>query len=812
MNHALDIKNLPTITIIVLNYNGLSHLQDCFASLVQLDYPQDRLELMLVDNASTDGSVEYIKRHYPQVQVVQNAKNLGFAAGNNIGARAASSQYVVFLNNDMWVDPQFVRGLVKAVQSDPEVVGAGAKILNWDGTRYDFAGGALHFSGNAFQIGLHEPVRADRYTEIAPILFACGGAMIIERQLFLEVGGFDEDYFIYFEDVDLCWRLWILGYKIVFAPEALVNHRHHGTMSSFADYRKQVLYKRNSLYTVIKNYSDENLGRILPAVLLGTINGLTEQMVRTGRLAPEEFYIKSTHPSVATPLPLERFEASTIVAIRDVVHQLPRIMEKRRFVQARRRRTDAEIAPLFHQPFRFWPDVDAWTQFTVVNAFDVDHLFANQPRRVLVISSDILPLPGLPTVGSGLRAWGLGQGLASRGHQVLFSMPRDAIKGREQFVPPEIQELAWTADTLSTVVRVADPDVVVVCNWPIMDALAIEGLKTPFVLDQHGPHLMEREQQRFGDAEDNARRKVNAMRKADFFTCAGTKQMAYFQSWLERAGWTEEERQKHAAVIPVSLSADLPEHKPGEELTFVFGGVFLPWQDPSNGLLELVNALERNARGRLEVYGGKHPFIPIDIGVFGPLMEKLAASPRVVIQGMISHDDLIRRYQQAHVAIDVMRRNPERELAFTTRTVEYLWCGLPVIYHNYAELSDYIREYDAGWVVDPEDRAALAAVLDDIILHPEQITAKSKNAQRLAQECFNWDKAIEPLHQFIVRPIVRMKDQPVSSSERSVQQARSLWERAKYRYRTEGLLSVMTRGFALFSRWFYVRMKARLGV
>lgn len=811
MNNESRI-DLPTVTVIVLNYNGLKHLQNCFESLVQLDYPKDCLELMLVDNASSDGSVEYIQKQYPQVKVVRNSENLGFAAGNNVGARAALGQYVVFLNNDMWVDPQFIHGLVKAVQSDSEVVCAGAKILNWDGTRYDFAGGAMHFSGNAFQIGLNEPVRAERYAEIVPILFACGGAMIIDRQLFLQVGGFDEDYFIYFEDVDLCWRLWILGYKVVFAPEAVVNHRHHGTMSAFADYRKQVLYKRNSLYTIIKNYSDKNLERILPAVLLGTINGLTEQTIQTGRLIPEEFYIKSSHPVAATAIPLEQFEASTLIAIRDVVRQLPQMMEKRHFVQSRRRRTDEEIARLFRQPFRFWPDVDAWTQFMVVNAFGVDQLFVDQPRRVLVISSDILPLPGLPTVGSGLRAWGLGQGLVSRGHEVLFSMPRDAIKGREQFIPPEMQELAWTADDLSTVVRLADPDIVVVCNWPIMDALVIEGLKTPFVLDQHGPHLMEREYQCFGDAKDNANRKLNAMRKADFFTCAGNKQMKYFQSWLERAGWTEEERQKHTAVIPVSLSADLPERKPSDELTFVFGGVFLPWQDPSNGLIELVNALERNARGRLEIYGGKHPFIPIDTGVFGQLMEKLASSPRVVIRGMISHEDLIRCYQRAHVAIDVMRRNPERELAFTTRTVEYLWCGLPVIYHDYAELSDYIRRYDAGWVVDPEDRTALGAILDDIIQHPEQIVEKSKNAQRLARECFNWNETIEPLHQFIVHPKVRMKDRSVSPSERSVQQARSLWERAKYRYRTEGALSVMTRGVSLFSRWFYLRLLARLGM
>jgi GT2 family glycosyltransferase len=284
------MSDWPTVTIIVLNYNGRKHLEDCFSSLTKLDYPRDRLELMLVDNASSDGSVEYIKNEYPHVKVVQENENVGFAAGNNAGARAASGQYVVFLNNDMWVEPHFVRGLVEAIQSDPQIVCAGAKILNWDWTRYDFAGGAVHFSGNAFQIGLNQPFRTDAFTDIKPMCFACGGAMLVDRQLFLDIGGFDEDYFIYFEDVDFGWRLWVLGYEVVFAPAAVVNHCHHGTMEAFADFRKQVVYKRNSLYTIIKNYSDENLGRILPAVLMGTVGGMAEQMIQKGQLVPEEFF------------------------------------------------------------------------------------------------------------------------------------------------------------------------------------------------------------------------------------------------------------------------------------------------------------------------------------------------------------------------------------------------------------------------------------------------------------------------------------------------------------------------------------------
>ncbi|MCJ7737876.1 MAG: glycosyltransferase, partial [Anaerolineae bacterium] len=103
------MSELPTVTVIVLNYNGLEHLGACFASLKEADYPSQTLQLMMVDNASTDGSVEFMREIYPEVQLVMNEDNRGFASGNNVGARKATSEYVIFLNNDMRVDPLFVR-------------------------------------------------------------------------------------------------------------------------------------------------------------------------------------------------------------------------------------------------------------------------------------------------------------------------------------------------------------------------------------------------------------------------------------------------------------------------------------------------------------------------------------------------------------------------------------------------------------------------------------------------------------------------------------------------------------------------------
>jgi hypothetical protein len=207
-----------------------------------------------------------------------------------------------------------------------------------------------------------------------------------------------------------------------------------------------------------------------------------------------------------------------------------------------------------------------------------------------------------------------------------------------------------------------------------MALLPTELLGVPVVLDQHGPHYLEREYQKAGTADENTQYKLAALRKADFFTCAGTKQLAYFQAWLERAGWTEQERREQAAAIPVSLSPDLPERQPDAELTFVYGGVFLPWQDPSIALSTLVQALNERGQGKLYFYGGKHPVYPVATGIFEPLLEQLRHSPHVIAPGMVSHDDLIRRYTRSHVAVDAMRRNgAEIGLYHTHSRVFVVW-------------------------------------------------------------------------------------------------------------------------------------------
>jgi GT2 family glycosyltransferase/glycosyltransferase involved in cell wall biosynthesis len=779
----------PTISVVVLNFNGRQDLEQCYASLTKLHYAADRLELILVDNASTDGSVDFIRRTYPDVKVVALPENVGFGSGNNAGAEAASGTHVVFLNNDMWVDPGLLDGFVQALAARPAAVAAAAKILNWDGTEFDFAGAGLHFSGMGYQEALGQPFDPNRFTEVRPILFACGGAMIVERQTFLDVGGFDGDFFIYYEDTDLGWRLWLLGHEVVFAPNAVVYHRHHGTMNAFADYRKRVLYKRNSMASAFKNYSEENVGRMVAAALLGQLDGIVSTMDASGRIDPAQFSITSrlADPKESVRLSLE--EASTLVAVHQLVEQLPLLQRKRLEVQQRRKRSDDDLAPLFRWPFGFWPDAAPSTHSAVVDAFGLRELFAAAPTQVLVFSPDILPYPGLPTVGSGLRAWGLAEGLKACGHEVVISMPREAVTGREHGLPREVIDRAWDLSNFQKVIQDAAANVIIVCGWPVLAALPAEAISVPVVLDQPGPHFLERRYQQYATDEENRQWKLAALRKADYFTSSGERQHSYFARWLGEAGWTQDEIERRTASIPYSLSPNLPKRQAEDGLTFVYGGVFLPWQDPTTALETLVDYLDGRGDGTLQLYGGNHPISTIRGERVSDLYEALAQSSHVVRHDLIPYDELISSYCRAHVAVDLMARNPERELAFTTRTVVYLWCGLPVIYNDYSELSDYISRYDAGWTLDPTDVDGLRAVLDEIFTDPGLVARKSENAQCLVREELDWTKTVEPLDRIVRRANLRRLDRtsrpaPAATSEPSV------IERVRYVYKRYGAAEV----------------------
>jgi glycosyltransferase involved in cell wall biosynthesis len=437
---------------------------------------------------------------------------------------------------------------------------------------------------------------------------------------------------------------------------------------------------------------------------------------------------------------------------------------KREWIQANRKRTDEELFALFGQPGRINPinhPTDATysaTHYTLLNEFGIQDLWQDLPKQVLLISPDVLPVGEIPASGSGIRAWALGKGLESMGHHVHFTMPAPAFRGREDQVPHEYFEGAWTPDNLQSIVDATVPDVIVSCGWPNLNWT--DRASVPVAVDLTGPHLLERAYQGYRDVPTNADEKIRSLARGDYFTCIGERQKYYFQAWLAQAGVSVIDLSKNLSVIPYSVDPDLPAHYwpddwSGTDVHFVYGGIFLPWQNPASALLTVASTLEDRDTGLLEIIGGRHPFYPISTGEYGPLIERLSTASHVRMTPLLPHDELVQRYTRAHVAVDVMVPNAERELAFPSRTVHYFWCGLPVIHPAYSEVAGHIREYEAGWVVPHDDPEALRRVVESILADPSEARRRGENAQRLARDRFAWDHTIGTLEQFVRRPFMR---------------------------------------------------------
>ena len=354
------MTDLPRVAIVVLNYNGRQHLEPCFESLLGLDYPRDRWELVMVDNGSVDGSLEVIKRA-GWVRLVENEDNVGFAAGCNQGAAEASdADVLVFLNNDMRVDPGFLKELCEPVVSGNCAATTG-KMLSWDGKRINSAGGAMNFHGFGIQRGIDETPTAE-HDKGGPTLFACGGAMAIDAKVYAEVGGFDEEFFAYYEDVDLGWRLWVLGHEVLYVPSAVCYHHHSSTSRAFPLETVRLLQVRNPVLACFKNYDDENLRRVLPATLAlamrrsRLVAGIDDERpfrIEHANTKRTDYVAKikeKARRQVADSFPVRREAVADMLGLNDLLGRWDHWMQRRAEVQSRRRCDDARIFELFENP------------------------------------------------------------------------------------------------------------------------------------------------------------------------------------------------------------------------------------------------------------------------------------------------------------------------------------------------------------------------------------------------------------------------------------------------------------------------------
>ncbi|HYN22154.1 MAG TPA: glycosyltransferase family 2 protein, partial [Thermoanaerobaculia bacterium] len=262
---------MKKVAVALLSWNGRHHLETCLPALAKQDAPGVEWEILVLDNGSTDGTAEWLREKWPRVRILTSPVNLGFCAGNNrLAAEAADADALALLNNDTLPEPGWLAAMVDALRSAPaDVAAVSGKIVDWEGERLDFGRGVMTFDGHAFQLDFRRPLDRARLPRPGEeLLFACGGNLLIRRSSFLGAGGFDESYFAYLEDVDLGWRLWSGGERVLFASEAVVRHRSNATSDLLGLFNRGFLFERNAFLTAYKNYEEGLWERIMPALML----------------------------------------------------------------------------------------------------------------------------------------------------------------------------------------------------------------------------------------------------------------------------------------------------------------------------------------------------------------------------------------------------------------------------------------------------------------------------------------------------------------------------------------------------------------
>ena len=256
----------PLVSIIIVNWNGLHWLKGLLPSLSSVTYKN--VEWIIVDNASEDGSREWVKKQYPKAKLLENSENLGFSHANNLGYKKAKGDYILFLNNDTKVKPDCIAELLKPFAADRMIGGVQSKIILMDDhSRLDSIGAFLTPTGFLFHNNLGGKDKPEFDHQI-DLYTAKGAAMMFRKDVLkkVEVDGwiFDPMYFAYFEESDLCHRIWLAGYRIVYAYKAIIYHKMGATSNTLMSSRIQFNSYKNRINSYIKNFGLVNLMLILP--------------------------------------------------------------------------------------------------------------------------------------------------------------------------------------------------------------------------------------------------------------------------------------------------------------------------------------------------------------------------------------------------------------------------------------------------------------------------------------------------------------------------------------------------------------------
>ncbi|HEY0638241.1 MAG TPA: glycosyltransferase family 2 protein [Pseudonocardiaceae bacterium] len=369
----------PRVSVVVVNHGRAGDAVTALRGVRDGVRYGGELELLCVDNSDDPGEAGVIRGAVPEAAVL-TMPNRGFGAACNLAVERATGEVVGFLNSDARPDENWVAAAVETLR-DKGIAAVASKVLDWDGATIDYAGAAVSWFGMGYKPD-HTKENGPEFDRPKDVLFPTGAAMFVRRDIFRAVGGFDERYFMFYEDVDLGWRLNLRGHRVRYEPRSLAYHRHHASMAGAGEFRELYLLELNALITLYKNLGDRALRRVLPAALALAVRRGTAR----GGVDPRQFELtrRGTGDDEASMM-IPRTAVAPLLAIDRFVELLPGLGAERRRVQRARRRSDRALRPLLGTVFEPLVDLPDYRSAhdVLVAAFGVDTAFRGSGLRRL---------------------------------------------------------------------------------------------------------------------------------------------------------------------------------------------------------------------------------------------------------------------------------------------------------------------------------------------------------------------------------------------------------------------------------------------
>jgi hypothetical protein len=755
------------VSVILVNFKGADDTIEAINHLNGIDWPDAQLEIIVVENASGDDSEALLRAAHPTVRIVVSPKNVGFAGGCNLGVARSTGEFLAFLNNDAKPERGWIRAAVARFAQSPSIGAVASKVVDWEGHNVDFVDAALTWFGMGYKPLTAEPLPA-RETPSHDVLFGTGSAMFVRRSVFDDLGGFDERFFMFFEDVDFGWRLNLLGWRYVYEPNSIAFHKHHASMSGFGSFKETYLLERNALFALYKNLGAESLTEALPAAMALTVR----RGVAKGRLDSTALDIRKKSDDSEPEMSVSKESAASLFAIDQFVEALPNLKKSRDLVQSSRLVSDSRIWRLFGltDAPSFQNDYYLAGYENIVTAFDVTE--APSSTRVLLVTGDPI---GAKMAGPAIRAWNIALALSRKCSVTLVT-----LSGAEPISAPfDIVHVA-AGDNRAFAKLESWADVIIFQGHAMAVFDALRRTKKIVIADIYDPmHLEQLEQGRelpqalwdkqVADATDVLNEQLL---RGDFFLCASERQRHFYLGQLAALGRvnpanyaSDPDLNALISVVPFGLDETPPQHTrqvlksvvegiATDDKVLLWSGGLYNWFDPKTLIRAVALLTVQHPHVRLFFQGTKHPHPGVPEMTIVAESRQLSTELGVLDKNVffnaswVDYADRQNFLTESDAGVSTHFSHIETTFSFRTRVLDYLWAELPMVLTKGDYFAELVEAEKLGIVVDAEDEVQLAEALERVLFDDAFISEVKANIHRVRQDFF-WRNTLEPLVSFV---------------------------------------------------------------